>query len=444
MIRFGFAKEDITPRRGIPLCGYFEPRPNCGVLDPLQLRAAVFECNGSVTGIVSYDLCEIDRKVIQRFQAAVTAAGLDFADRLLFCATHTHTGPYTAPLFDGPMDEQYIQMLVDKTVCAVSDAYGSLADAELLTTCTSCSNLAFNRRFWMKDGTVLTNPGKLNPDIVKPEGGIEPEIPILAVKQQGRLQLIVASISNHTDTIGGNLVSADWPGRMEREIQNAVGYDLPVIMLLAAQGNINHFNVNNGVNQTNYGEACRIGKGYAAAIVSQLYALQPIVVNEIRVDSQELEVPYYKVTDEEYAEAKAIVESLESRKNAGMDDLTSEGIAKGNASVKLFFAKALMENRENPITEKRFEQMISLKFGDALGIVSIPAEPFIEIQQAIKSASPFKMTMVAALGMGAFGYIGMPEVYSRLGGYETKPFRTSPAHDVAPKIIAVANDLLRR
>ncbi len=444
MLRFGFAKEDITPRRGIPLCGYFEPRPNTGVLDPLQLRAAIFECNGVVTGIVSFDLCELDRKVVQRFQAAISAAGLDFANRLLFCATHTHTGPYTAPLFDGPMDEQYIQMLVDKTVYAVSNAFGSLSEAELLTTTTSCSNLAFNRRFWMKDGSVLTNPGKLNPDIVKPEGGIAPEIPILAVKQGGRFQLLVASISNHTDTVGGNMVSADWPGRMEREIQNAVGYDLPVIMLLAAQGNINHFNVSNSVNQTNYGEACRIGKGYASVILSQLYALQPIVVNEIRVDAQELEVPYYRVTDQEYADAKAVVQALEAKKTAGADDLTSEGIAKGNSFVKLFFAKALIENREKPILEKRFEEMISLKFGDVLGIVSIPAEPFIELQQAIKSDSPFKMTMVAALGMGAFGYIGMPEVYSRAGGYETKPFRTSPAHDVAPKIIQTAIDLLKR
>ena len=28
MIKFGYAQENITPKRGIPLCGYFEPRPN--------------------------------------------------------------------------------------------------------------------------------------------------------------------------------------------------------------------------------------------------------------------------------------------------------------------------------------------------------------------------------------------------------------------------------
>ena len=276
-MRFGFAKEDITPKRGIALRGYFEPRPNKGAYDPLSVKAALFECGGKVGGIVSYDLCLFDRSLVENFMAAVKAAGFDFARDLLYCATHTHTGPYTAPLFGGDgMDQAYIDEVIAKTASAVRRAHESLADAEMLTGRTECSNLAFNRRFWMKNGTVLTNPGKLNPDIIKPESIIDPEIPLMAVKQDGMMRLIVANISNHTDTIGGDMVSADWPGRMEREIQNHFGYDIPVITLIAPQGNINHFNVENDFDQTNYAEACRIGKGYAAAVISSLYALKPV------------------------------------------------------------------------------------------------------------------------------------------------------------------------
>ena len=116
--------------------------------------------------------------------AAVQAAGMDFARDLLYSCTHTHTGPYTSPLFGGDgMDQAYIDGVIAKTVAAVRRAYESLADAEMLTGRTECSTLAFNRRFWMKDGTVLTNPGKLNPDIVRPESIIDPEIPLMAVKQ---------------------------------------------------------------------------------------------------------------------------------------------------------------------------------------------------------------------------------------------------------------------
>ena len=54
---FGFAREDITPAYGAPLCGYFNPRPNRGVYDFLSLKAAVFRTGDEVAAIVSYDLC---------------------------------------------------------------------------------------------------------------------------------------------------------------------------------------------------------------------------------------------------------------------------------------------------------------------------------------------------------------------------------------------------
>ena len=444
-MRFGFAKEDITPKRGIGLCGYFEPRPNKGAYDSLNIRAALFECGGKVGGIVSYDLCLFGRALVEKFMAAVQAAGMDFARDLLYSCTHTHTGPYTSPLFGGAgMDQAYIDDVIAKTVAAVRRAYESLADAEMLTGRTECSTLAFNRRFWMKDGTVLTNPGKLNPNIVRPESIIDPEIPLMAVKQDGMMRLIVANISNHTDTIGGDLVSADWPGRMERAIQDHFGYDIPVITLIAPQGNINHFNVENDFDQTNYAEACRIGKGYAAAVISSLYALKPVEVNELRVLSTEFEAPYVQVSDKEYNEAKAIVESIGKISATSADDLTSEGIAKGNAYVKKFFAQRLMECRDNPIKTKRMEIMSVLEFGRELAILSIPAEPFVEIGLEIKKASPFKRTMVSALTQGEIGYVGLPECYDRGGGYETRPSRSAPAHDLAPKIIETGINLINK
>ena len=443
-MRFGFAKEDITPKRGIGLCGYFEPRPNKGAYDPLTIKAALFECGGKIGGVVSYDLCLFGRGLVEKFIAAGKAAGMSFAGDLLYCATHTHTGPYTSPLFGGGMDQEYIDEVIAKTANAVRKAYESLAEAELLTGRTECSTLSFNRRFWMKDGTVLTNPGKLNPDIVKPESGIDPEIPMLAVKQDGMLRLLLVNISNHTDTIGGDLVSADWPGRMEREIQNHFGYDLPVITLIACQGNINHFNVENDFDQTNYAEACRVGKGYAAAVISSLYALKPIDVQELRTVSTEFEAPYVQITDQEYADAKAIVDSIGEISAQSQDDLTSEGIAKGNAYVKKFFAQRVMECRDNPIREKRMEWMSVLEFGKELAILGIPAEPFIEIGLAIKKASPFKLTMISALTQGEIGYIGLPECYARGGGYETRPSRTAPAHDLAPKVIETGINLINK
>ena len=443
-LKFGFARENITPKRNIGLQGYFEPRPNRGVHDQLNVRAAVFECNGIVVGIVSSDLCVMKYSLVKRIIRELEANGITFAENIVFSVTHTHTGPYTANEGAVTPDGEYINSLIAKTVSAVKNAYANLAEAELFAGRSECTTLAFNRRFWMKDGTVLTNPGKLNPDIVKPEGGIDAEIPFLVVRQEGEDRLIIANISNHTDTIGDDLVSADWVGRMEREIQNRYEYDIPVITLIAPQGNINHFNVNNNVNQTCYAEACRIGRGYAAAILSMLYAVRKIEVDALSVVSQEFEAPFYRVTDAEYAEAKKIVEEIGEISACSADDLTSEGLAAGNLFVKKLFANRVIENRENPVEGKRIEKMLALKFGDDFAIVTIPGEAFFEIGKAIKDASPYPFTMVSALSMGYIGYIGLPESYERGGGYETRPNRTSPAHDLSSTLIETGIGLLKQ
>lgn len=444
MLNFGFAKENITPVRGVALCGYFNPRPNKGAMDPLEVKAAVFKDDDDFAGIVSYDLCFIPKELVDRFVAALQAAGVADAGKILFCATHTHTGPYTTKCFDDCSDAAYLTSLVDKTVYAVKEAIASLAPAELYATTTECTTLAYNRRFWMKNGSVLTNPGKLNPEIDRPEGGMDPKIPLLAVKQDGMYRLLIANIVNHTDTIGTDMVSADWPGRMEAEIQHSLGYGIPVMSIMGAQGNINHFNIATSVDQTSYAEAVRIGKGYAAVILSSLYQLNKVDFKGIKVDTATIEVPYRKVSDEEYNEAKEIIEKNKDAVMEAGRDFTSEDIAKKHPYVMKFFAQMLVDCRDKAITDKRMENMISIKFGDKIGVVSLPCEPFVELGLAIKQASPFPMTIIAALGMGETGYVGMPEHYCHGGGYETSPSPDSVDVNVGAVMVKTGIELINR
>ncbi len=445
-MKFGFAKEDITPKCGVSLSGYFEPRPNTGFHDSICVKAALFSCGDSAPcGLVSFDLLGVPSSVVRFIKEQMKEAGIDYSGNLLFSATHTHTAPYISMDWNEThANEEYIRSLAVKTVSAVKRAFDNLAEAEMYVGKTECHTLAFNRRFWMKDGTVLTNPGKLNPDIVKSEGIIDPAIPFFVIRQNGMDRLIVANISNHTDTIGDDLVSADWPGRMERAIQDHYGYDIPVMTIIGCQGNINHFNVENNVDQTNYCEACRIGKGYAAAIISMLYAVQKKEISSVHVDSEEFEARVVQITDEQYNEAKKIVEELKDVVPTSAKDLTSEGIAAGNLYVKKVFAKRITDCRDNPLKEKRIETMSALKFGDQICIQSIPAEPFVELGFAIREKSPFPCTFIAGITQGYIGYTGLPECYKRGGGYETRPSNTAPAHDLSLDIIALGIKLVNK
>ena len=441
---FGYAQEDITPKRGLGLCGYFNLRPNRGVYDRLAVKTAAFRNGDDVCAVVSYDLCLFPASFVKRLEAAMAERKSPLAGKVLFCATHTHTGPFVCGIFgdEKAVDKDYVDSVVEKTLNSLDTAYASLAEAELYTTTTEYSALAFNRRYIMKNGKTLTNPGKLNPDIDHPEGGIDPLIIIAEIRQEGRPVMLMANISNHTDTIGGDIVSADWPGRMEAEIQRALDTDIPVMTIIAPQGNINHFDTTTPVNQTGYEEAKRIGKGYANAILAALYRLNKVEDTAITFGRREFDAPYLQLTDEEYAEAKQV---YEENKDAVMEagrDLTSEDIARGVPAVKKMFAERAIACRENPIKEKRTETQVAITFGSELAIVSLPAEPFVEIGYGIRKGSKYPKTILAALGMGEIGYVGLAYHYGN-GGYETSPSRGLADRTVGDAMIQGALELLK-
>ena len=441
---FGFAREDITPRRGLGLCGYFNLRPNKGFYDRLSVKAAAFRSGKTACAVVSFDLCLFPLSFVRELEKRLAKDKSPLAGKVLFCATHTHTGPFLTPLFGHPeaVDPDYMEDLKRKAVAAVEKAYESLAPAELWTCTTECTTLAFNRRYVMKNGRTLTNPGKLNPDIVRPEGGIDPSIIIAEIRQEGRAVMLMANISNHSDTVGGDIVSADWPGRMEAEIQNAFGYDIPVMTIIAPQGNINHFDVSTDADQTSYEEAKRIGKGYANVILAALYRLKKVEKTPLTCAVRDFEAPYLKLSDAEYKQAK---KDYAENKDAVMEegkDFTSEDIARGVPAVKKMFAEMAIECREKPIKGKRIETQMAITFGKDLAIVSLPAEPFVEIGYAIREKSKYPKTMIAALGMGEIGYVGLARHYGH-GGYETSPSRGKASPDAAEAMIAGALELLK-
>lgn len=440
MLQVGIAREIITPSRGVPLCGYFNPRPNTGILDDLCVRAMIFKKDNVVSGLVVFDLCFLSTGIVEKIKAGMKNAGMKFGSNLIFSATHTHTGPYIDDFFGVKADSAYLESLNDKAVSAIRQAYANLAPAELLSGSVKNNPMAFNRRYWMKNGKVLTNPGKLNPDIVKPEGPLDAEIGVIAVRQDGRISGIVTNIVNHTDTVGGDFVSSDWPGRMEKEIQNSIGYDVPVLTLIGCSGNINHLDVSNGDEYYGYAEANRIGKAYAGIVRDTLKKLKKLPVEKISVSSIMMSIPFRTISDAEVKKAKETIARIGN--SASDKDMTSEGLATGDGPVAKFFAEQLVDYRKTCSGKSRKFPMVSIKFGDKLAFISLPGEPFTEIGLKIKKLSRFTKTWPVALGMGECGYIPLKECFKR-GGYEILPVTGGgPREDTAERVISASVGLL--
>jgi neutral ceramidase len=219
-LQVGLASTDITPPIGYRLAGYYYERLATAVHDPLFAKAIVFKQGETRFALVICDLCHTSPAVVAQARTLASEKTGIPADQIAVCATHTHTGPdYFGPLADHlhelaiaahngedparPID--YPALLAEKIAQCIIDADRAAAPAQLSVGHATQENLAFNRRYVMKDGTVAWNPGKKNPNIDHPAGPIDPQIDILRIDHRSATTpaAILTRFPLHPDTVGG-------------------------------------------------------------------------------------------------------------------------------------------------------------------------------------------------------------------------------------------------
>ncbi len=314
-----FQRIDVTPSYPVSLLGYFNDRVSEGVLDPLHCRLAAFRdlsarrnrracrlpCRVSPRRksrpspsrllIVQIDTCLFDQAFAWSLRRALRGreCGAWGRRELLIFASHTHTAPALARLYEAPRQERYASELVARIAAAAGAAARALAgepksrpvaaglratDVVISVARGRAEGLSFNRRWLGPDGMAVTNPSPAQRAQLRgPEGPVDPEVLTLWFRDAGGApRAAFVSAVNHTDTVGGQRISADWPGVLEREIGRALGADLPVFFLPGAQGNVNHFDPAARGGQTGYEEALRLGRAYAEAVLASLPAARPM------------------------------------------------------------------------------------------------------------------------------------------------------------------------
>ena len=212
MFKAGAAQRDITPLTGVSLVGYFHDRKAVDVLDPLFVKAVVMDDGETRIAFVLCDLIALEREYVQRArEEAERRCGIP-AENIMIACTHTHTGPATISALGVDKDEEYLEFLVPRIADAIVMANHRLREAKIGWELGREERISFNRRYWMKDGTVRTNPGYNNPDVVRPAGPIDPEVGVIgAWNKQGKLIGCVVNYANHGTTGASGCVTSPMP-----------------------------------------------------------------------------------------------------------------------------------------------------------------------------------------------------------------------------------------
>ena len=221
-VKVGVGRKCITPPMGTAMSGYFRPRFSSGVLDDIYVTAVAFDDGKNRAMIISLDLCGLKNQEYQdKYKRMVSeSCGISF-DAIITNCSHTHTGPIVGydkssetesnPIYDELLGE-YIR---DAAVMACND----LKDARFFVSKGEVKNLAFVRLFRMKDGSVKTNPGCLNPDIVAPIAEPDETVRLVKITRDGGEDILITQFGVHADTVGGEKISADFIGALRRSVE---------------------------------------------------------------------------------------------------------------------------------------------------------------------------------------------------------------------------------
>jgi hypothetical protein len=344
---------------------------------------------------------------------------------------HTHTAPYVDPEGEDilPPDgedakdlvleyQQFVgRRIVDVSISAIED----LKPAKMGYGIGNASNIAFIRRFRMKDGSVRTNPGVNNPDIVEPIGTFDERVSVVRFDREGGETVVLVNYANHPDVVGGSKISADWPGFLYRTVEGAIE-NTRCIVFNGAQGDVNHVNVHPTKGYLNdlfmdfddvargYGHARHMGRVIAGAVMQVYDKVEYVEVDSIRHTEKKINVPSNMPEPERIAEAHRINDLHLAGKDS---ELPYEGMMLTTVVAE---AGRMVRLEHGP---EFFPMSFTAIAIGKVALFGIPGEPFNRIGISLKDTEGFDLIIPCCLTNGSEGYFPMKDAYDE-GGYEAK------------------------
>jgi len=396
-IRAGSARLEITPPLGTALAGYFHERISDRVEDPLYAKALVLENDGERVALVSCDVICMPASIADPARELVAERTGIPADNVLICATHTHTGPEMRKGRLIPTNDEWLDGVPELIATVVERACDDMFDAVLIPGRKCEDRLGSNRLGRKRDGSEVFGKD----ETLGPAGPIDPELMALSVRDHsGTVRAMIVNYAMHADTVGGNGISAGWPGRLSLAMRDVYGDQCVTVFLQGTCGDINHLHWRTS-RWTSKGieKAAQMGRGAAGLAVNATELGEPLETGEVGCLFRHVPIPYYTRDEQMRAEVE---ENRAMEERPGRWDYIIERFDEWDLDGEI---------AQVPV------QVI--RVGNVM-IVGIPSEVFVEWGLEIKHWSPAEWTFVAELANDWFGYIPTTDQAHR-GAYGALP-----------------------
>lgn len=435
-LRVGYAKQNITPAFGAYLQGNPKERIAEETADPLHVRCVVFEQKAYLV-MLYFDLVAVRQDIAEEIRAYVARRIGCNRKNVFVCATHTHTGPnMQAAAF--PIDTDYRESLKVLAAQAALLAKNDLKPAQLFFAKDKLPGLSFVRRYLMKDGNSRTNPGRHNPDIVRPMSDADDDIQLLKITRDGGGDIALVNFQCHPDVVKNSMVvhaySADYPGMVCNTLEGAIP-GLNCVYCNGAAGDLNHIDVNCPEWDKNAGmeHGLHMGRTIAGKILSMYTKARPLASGAVQAAERVVEIPQKRPTEETVAAAKAIKEAYAAGE---FDKIPAK---QGTMEFITAIYEAGMLIAVSKGTGSTTMRVTAFRVGD-FSVVGLPGEPFCQIGMDVKAASPYKLQFALGLTNGAQGYFPSADAFD-FNGYEARTSSFQPC--IAQILTDTAIELLQ-
>ena len=386
-LKAGAARADMTPPLGIPLAGFWAPRPAEGIDTPLAAHALLLDDGSRRLAFVAVDLIALLAEQVDQAKAEIRRrCGID-AQSVLVACSHTHEGPYPCGLLgkDTGADPAYLARVVHAIVESVTRAAESIEPAEISVGSTLAEGICRNRRC-LKDGDGFNfwQLPAAEHDKWPPAGPVDEELLVLAVRRAtGRPLAVLWNYTLHAHAFAEARVNADFPYYVGRKLAAALGEEVVSVFTAGACADIN-----------------RILDVAGPAIVDRL--------------ADSLLGLYEAASFSPRARLAAATEAVE----APLRDFTvfqeDEIRRKQPANLEVCREEWEILRRLDQRSASTVLQVLAV---DDFAVAAVPGEYFCALGLDVKRRSPFAHTAVAELGNDYIGYIPTSAAYDE-GGYE--------------------------
>lgn len=420
MLKAGFARLDVTPPLGTFVPGAYANRFSETVLDPIYINALAISLGEETVLIVAADFLAIQMDYATAVREVISARTGIPAGNIMIHALHQHSAiAFRADERTNNLmgDHAFMDVLYrkfgDLGVLALQD----MAEAELSTGIRETEEtIAFIRRYYMKDGTIATNPIGKYKDVVARYADADNNVRLLRFKRAGKKDIALVNFQTHPDIIHKHVTSADWPGFVRKYVEREYDDEVDCLVTVGVQGDCNHCDFMLPEYKDGYEHSKHMGRVIANAVIAMWDETTPVAPDTL---NSSMEMVYNKSRtdgEERYAEMKEMAK----------DPMAV--IEKDPSYTTTANMHRIISIRENlPIYKRLPVSVINL---GPIAFVGFGGEPFTKYADNVRAACPDRFVLTSCNTNGSEGYLVTTKAFEE-GGYEASSTSFTPGLEEA-------------